>query len=112
MRGGLVAHVAVVFSKGDVEHPMTAIFNTPMPAHQGGKAFNVILEATKEVVLFNPRRSVVTALHFTSHFAQGLQPLPFPTFIKALHLPQHLVFASLTTSVGEFQCFHHDCACC
>ena len=111
MCGGLVAHLAVVFPKGHVEHPMTAIFNTPMPAHQCGKAFDVILEAAQEVVLFYPRRSGVTALHFTAHFAQGLQPRPLPAFSKALHIPQQLVFAALTTFVGEFQCFHHECSC-
>lgn len=39
-----VAHLAVVFSKGHVQHLVAAVFHAPMPAHQSREALDVSLK--------------------------------------------------------------------
>src|SRR4051795_11479056 len=44
-----VAHAAVIFAEGDVQHPMQRVLNTPMPADRPDQDDEIIVAACQEV---------------------------------------------------------------
>src|SRR3954447_12736423 len=44
-----VAHSAVIFAEGDVQHPMQRVLNTPMPADRPDQDSGIIVAAGQEV---------------------------------------------------------------
>lgn len=91
VRGGFVAHLAVVLMVGDVEQMMTLIFHRPMiadePAQLGGADF----EAAEVVVGLHSGlvRSMALAHRLAPHADHTLQPRPFPGFGPPVQLPAY-----------------------
>ena len=57
--GGMIfSHPAVVIAKGDIEHPVQTVFNSPMRAYRMGKARGVFWQGRDEVSHLSRRLAI------------------------------------------------------